>query len=153
MLVFKAQAEEGACRKQAFGFVEIDGAQEEVNRSHPEKRLERIHGEPRGVAEDHGSKQDGKAGEEYSEAFAAEFAGKQTRHEDLRALRECRQESNGVQRITEPEAANARQECNERGKVDVAPSEVVAASEEIEFIAEIAVAGVGQHLQQDCAGC
>jgi len=153
MLVFEAQAEEHAAGEQESWLVPIDGPQKEVGSSHPEQRLERIHGEPGGVAEDHRSKQDGKTGQKYSEAFAAEFAGNKAGDEDLPALGECWQESQGVQRITERYTANARKESNERGEVDVAPGEMVAACEEIEFVAEIAVAGVGKHLQQDCGGC
>src|SRR5580692_5760672 len=121
MLVFKPKAEEGSCSKQEFWFAEIDGAQEKVNRCHPKERLEGIHGEACSVAEDHGSKQDGKAGKEYGEAFAAEFAGNQTRDEDLPAFGECGQESDGMKRIAECEAADACEECDQGREIDVAP--------------------------------
>src|SRR3981189_2363308 len=45
-------------------------------------------------------------------------------------------------------AAGAQEERCQRGKVYVAPGEMIAGSDVIKFIAEVAIAAIGRHLQQ-----
>src|SRR6266436_5427197 len=109
MFIFQPEAEERPAGEQEFRFVEIAGSEEEVHRAHPKERLERVHGEARGVAEDYGSEKDRKARQADSETFAAELARDQSGDEDFRALRERGKRANGVERIAESETADARE--------------------------------------------
>ena len=153
MFVLEAETKESAAGEKEFWFVAMDSTKDKERGAHPEKRFERVHGEARSIAEDYGSEQDGEASEKDGEALAAEFAGDEASDENLCALGESGKRADSVKGIAEEESANAEKQRCERGEINVAPGKMVAAGEEIEFVAKVAVAAVGSHLEQDCGSC
>src|SRR5579859_2079680 len=54
-----------------------------------------------------------------------------------------------MKRVAQKHVANTRDEREQRRKVHVAPSEMVATSEKVELVAEVAVASICEHLQRE----
>ena len=90
--------------------------------------------------------------EEDGPALAAQFAGEEAGECDFRAKGQRGKQANGVQGIAKNHAKTTRKPGDEGSEIDIAESQMIAAGDVIEFVAEIAVAAVENHLNEEADG-
>ena len=74
--------------------------------------------------------------------MTAEGPGEEAGETDGEGAGEGGEDADGEKRATEEQFPGARHEGDDRALVDIAPGEVPTAHEEVEFVAEVAVADV-----------
>jgi hypothetical protein len=94
------------------------------------------------IDQEDGSQQDRQSAEPLRKAPAAQQSGEFGGHRDRRGHRQRRRKAQGRQRGSEEVVGRGCDQRDERRLIDIAESRMPAADDEIELIAEDAVAGV-----------
>ncbi len=127
----------------------LDGEDSEVSAAHPEIRFEAVGAEQASVREILRRNDDGDGTKKNGEAASAEFAGEDGGLNDQKGGRECGNEANAAERVSQDGAADVNQKRNERRLVDVSPGEMIAAGDVIELVAKVAVAVVEVDVEEE----
>ena len=120
--------------------VALDGEDGEIRAAHPEIWLEAICAEQAAVGKILRSDEDADGAEQKGKAAAAEFAGDNGGLHDQQRRSQRRDETDAAERIAEDGAAEVDEKRDQRRLVNVAPGEMIAAGDVVEFVAEVAVA-------------
>ena len=143
VLVQEAEPQEDAggdpARSAGSRSLTSEGQKHRVDGPHPEQRLERVHRQKAVDAEEDGCREDRQGRHPLCVPAAAEPPRQEPRQDDERGTRQRGKDAQGGQRPAE-EQRDLRPQADHRGVVDVAPVEVPGAVEEVELVAEVAVA-------------
>ena len=107
--------------------------------AHPEQGLEGVHGEDAVGAQVDGRREHGQAGHALREAPASQLPGQDHGEGHEQRPGQGGDEAQDVERAAE-EQGQPGHEADHRGVIDVAPVQVPAAIQEVELVAEVAVA-------------
>ena len=151
MLVLDTETGEKADPEPKSGGAAVDDSNKQIDTTHPKKRFERVHGKEIAVDDvDRGGERSGAAQTDRP-ASTAQSARDQTSENDGAGTREGREQPDSMERITEERPAQPDQQDRQRRLINVAQSQVLAARYIIELIPKVAVAAVGEEVEEQ--GC
>ena len=139
VLVFEADSRQDAEPDPEFRVAGLDDADEQVGATHPEQRLERVHGQQAVRGEECRRHQGRERRQALGKTLPAEFTRDQCGESNLGGAGHGGKEPDGGQGITEQRARQPGDHRNQRRLINVTPSQVPAASEVIEFVNKISV--------------
>ena len=127
-------------------------SQHDCRARRPNRRLERVHGQEVKKGEVAEGQEDRERGENLRVPATAEGAGHSAREPHRHRTRQCGKEAQAKKRLAGHPLLEPGDESDERRLVHVAPGQVLAAVNVVEFIAENAVAGGGRELSRQRHG-
>jgi hypothetical protein len=151
MFVLEAEPREETERDPVPRVAGAHDPDERPDAAHPEERFERIHRHQAVDGEEDGREQGAEAGERLREPAASELTSEDHRDRDLRGTGES---GDGPQhgKGSAEQQRGLRVEGDEGSAVDVAPVKMAAEIEEVELVAEVAVAVGRREMQCELRG-
>ena len=138
VLVHQAEAGEEAEEEPGAPITTIEDPQQDEHRSHPQQRLEGVHGEEAVGAEVDGCHGHGQSSQGLREGAAQPARDERGQH-DQGPARQRREQTQHGERSAQEQRETGDQ-ADHRRMIDVAPVQVAAAVEEVELVAEVSVA-------------
>ena len=119
-----------------------------INASHPEKRLERVHGKEIADCQIEQRAERTRAGERDRPRASAELARDHACERNDRRARQRREQANRKKRIAQEQLAQSKKQDRQRRLIDVTESQMSPAGDVIKFVAKITVPPVCQQMNQ-----
>ena len=148
MFVFNADSEQHAEPKPKRRRTTVNDADEKINASHPEQRLERVHGKEISNCQIEQRAERSRAGESDGPRASAHLARDHACERNDRRTRQRREEANRKKRIAQEQLAQSKKQNRQRRLIDVPKIEMSRAGDVIKLIAKITVAPVCQQMDQ-----
>ena len=124
-----------------------------INASHPEQRLERVHGKEISNCQIEQRAERSRAGESDGPRASAHLARDHACERNDRRTRQRREEANRKKRIAQEQLAQSKKQNRQRRLIDVPKIEMARTGDVIKLIAKITVAPVCQQMDQQRLPC
>src|SRR6266480_7244433 len=145
MFVLDAEPGEQAEQEPKVRRTTIDDAHQQIDASHPEERLKRIHGKEIAIRQKHDREKRSGTAERDSPTMTAQLA----RDCDCSRAREGWKQADRKKRIAEQHSAQPNKQRGQRRKIDITEVEMLPASHVIEFIAKVAITAVREQVDEE----
>ena len=130
--------EQPQTRRAVIGYAHGHG-----HAAHPEERLKRVHGKKAIHGQVNRTEENHNGSKQLGETPAAQFADHPRGEQNLGRGRERREKTQGEQRISQEASCEPEDRRDERGVIDIAPGQMLAAGGIIQLVTKIAVATGG----------
>src|SRR6266487_4263944 len=149
MFVLDAESGEHAEQEPKMRRTAIDDAHQQIDASHPEKRLKRIHGKEIAIDQKHDREKRSRTTERDSPTTTAQLARDRAGDCDRSCARQGWKQTDRKKRIAEQHSAQPNKQGRQWRKIDVTEVEMLAASHVIELVAKVAIAAVREQVDEE----
>src|SRR6476660_7039658 len=148
MFVFNADAEQNAKPKPKRRRTAVNDTDDKINASHPEQRLERVHGKEISDCQIEQRAQRSRAGESDGPCASAHLSRDHACERNDRRTGQSWEEANRKKRVAKEQLAQSKKQNRKWRLIDVSKSEMPGAGDVIKLIAKITVSRVGQQMDE-----
>src|SRR5437764_12866005 len=149
MFVFETESQKSAEPKPKDRWTTVDDPNEQINASHPEQRLKRVHREKIADRQTEQRTERARAGERNRPRASAQCTRDQPSDRNRRSGRQRWEKTNGKQRVAKENFAQSQQQDRQWRLVYIPESEMPTAGDVVELVAKITIATVCQEMNQE----